>query len=368
MLRALSKMHTIFPTGTLVTLSLEKDQLHLVAIDTKYLFRAQIPISTHFTHNNTPTPTSVSLQLLHDLLKTGLGMWSFAQSDGQLRLEFGKGKYQIPILKSPSIPQHSNAGVTWRLPGKELVRLFKDATIAAGDQVQRGVYLHADHCNGCIAAVATDGLRISCARYPYALTTTNHGTALNYNNTTHLSRTNDQTTIGAIISKDLCNALVRWFEQSDVSIGISSAHNPVDLWWEGDGASYHLHASTMQYRFPDYHSVISTDGPRIAVDGPALSTALTRVTLFSQDKTRRVLLQPGDGLLIVKTASIDVGSAIESIPAECSPDAHPWYVDSKNLTDILGKGRVVLYGKPGGVVRAHIRDDWIYVFMSIKDA
>ena len=343
-LRVLSKMHALFSHGTHLTLWIESGKLHLSAVDAKNFFQAQLPVEVDQGTYCDNSRTAVMLQLLHDLVRTGTGIWTFTRTAGQLILSFHKGRYELPTTVPEVIQEWfvDYEEVEWVLSATDLTQILKDAAIASGDQVQRGVYLHYDEENKCIAAAATDGLRISCARHPYT------GPAA-----------------GAILSKELSNALGRWLDQGDIRVSLKSAKDPINFRWIQNNIEYWVRTSTMQYKFPNYKPVIPTSGQSIEVEGPALSAALARAALFAQDNTRRVLLEPQGETLVVQSSSIDIGCGKESIPARCSPGATRWCVDTKVLTDILGKEKVILQGEPNGAIRVYMRENWIYVFMPV---
>lgn len=348
LLHALSKMHTLFAQDTLLTLYATNNNLHISAIDNKASFRARVPIEEHHALNK---KFSIPLHLLHNLLKTGTGIWDFVYSETQLQLSFRTGQYKLPVITPEENFTENIDTITdsteWLLGGLDFAQILKKATLAAGDQVQRGVYIHSDTKNKCIAAAATDGLRISCARYPY--------------NTQSQAQSQD---IGAILNKDICNALVRWLGKHDIRINLKTLKDPMIFKWEQDNIDYQLRVSTMQYRFPNYKPIIPTEGQSIEIEGSELSVALARIGLFAQD-SKRIVLEPKGHELIVHSSSIDIGSGVESVAARCSPEAVRWCIDPKHLSDVLGKEKIVLQGGPKGPIRVQIhgQNNWIYVFM-----
>lgn len=341
-LHGLAKMHNIFVPNSIVTITTDQDNITLSCVDSRCMFECTIPSTSAVAGS-----CAVSLTTLYDLMRTSPGMWEFASNSQSLSLRYSKGSYELPITNEKFEASEVNYSAKWELEGKHLCTLIKEAGIASGNKIYQGIYFHYDTDNQCIAAVATDGVRMSCSRY-------------------HCKAQTAQ----VVLSKELCGLIAKWTERSSIAIHLGNAQEPVEFIWKHEDIQYKVRINSMQYKFPAYSKTIDSisSAQTIVVNGQDLVAALNRNSLFSNDQLRKVLLEPQSDKLTIRSSSINLGSGCEVIGAKCSSDII-WCVDSKMITDIAATNQdITIQGSAIGPIRLHTKPSWIYVFMPISQS
>lgn len=341
-LHGLAKMHNIFAPNSLVTIVANDQNIILRCTDSRCMLECTLPFTT------TPDGScTVSLNTLYELLRTSPGSWEFASNSQSLSLTYSKGSYELPITNETLEVPEVSYSAKWQLEGKDLCTLIKEAGVASGNKVYQGIYFHYDTENQCIAAVATDGVRMSCSRH-------------------HCKADMAQ----VVLSKELCGLVAKWAEQSLLTINLGDAYRPIEFQWQHDSIQYKVRINSMQYKFPAYSNTINSisSDQKIVVNGQELVAALGRNSLFSNDQLRKVLLEPQPDKLTIRSSSIKLGSGYETISAKCSSDI-TWCVDSKMITDIAAVNQdITIQGSARGPIRIHTKPSWIYIFMPIAQS
>jgi DNA polymerase III sliding clamp (beta) subunit (PCNA family) len=259
-------------------------------------------------------------------------------------MRYSKGEYNLPITSDSIELAPIHYTTHWQISGATLHRLIKEASIASGTTVYRGIYLHYDTQNRCIAAVATDGVRMSCSR--------------------HYCEVSEAS---VMLGKEVCNVLSKWTEGAEVIICFANITDPIEIKWESADVFYQLRVNSIQSKFPNYLNTLNSisSAQRIKVRGQDLTAAINRNSLFSNDQLSKVVLEPGGDKLVIKSSSINLGSGHEIVAAQCVGSAS-WCVDAKVITDVANTDQEILIrGEASGPIQVCIKDEWIYVFMPI---
>lgn len=119
-------------------------------------------------------------------------------------------------------------------------------------------------------------------------------------------------------------------DDSEVRFGSSENHLVFSL------AGRQLLARSLDLKFPDYEKVISKDNDRkIIVPVAGLLSALRRVAIFSNDRSRAIKLAFAKGELVLSSANPDLGEARDTLAVPYDGEAFFIGLNAGYLVDFL---------------------------------
>lgn len=334
LLKAL-RAHATLNSDSDILISGNDSHLTITGYDTRSVVTSTIP--AEITNSG---QCSVSVKLLHDLIKSSSGFWSI-QSSRTLELSYASGSYSIPLVEAPVPLPAMQSTNQCEISGPSFAKMVRYASIGSGTHYP-GINLH--FTKNTLRIISTDGLRLSYMTHPVS-------TPSEAKLTLH---------------KDLIATISKWPEQK-LCISYTTPTEPVEFCWSSDTVDYRIRLNTLPDSIPDnYENLVPKSGQTITVNGKDLASALQRTSLFTSDQTRRVMLEPRGSQLAVRSSSINVGSGDELLAAENSDKAQKWCINAKMISDLQLEGNITLQGAATGPIRLITNDpDWIYVFMPL---
>lgn len=217
--------------------------------------------------------------------------------DGFVTAKSGRAKWKLPTLNIVDYPALDNdiKGSTFIIDSNRLKSLFETISGAMSQEdakyYLRGIYLHS--IDGKLAMVATDGHKVSvvvCDDIEYS---------------------GD----GVIIPSANIAQIIK----------IMAGYNgPVTITVNDKRVAYRYGETTISTKvvdgsFPDYQRVIPKNNERVVtLEACALTSAVKRVSILADDKSRSVLLDIADDVLKISVIASDGGVAEDEVCCEFS--------------------------------------------------
>lgn len=279
-----------------VLLKAEKDTLSIRATDLKVGFETSIPVKV--SH---PGSTTVFCDKLLGILRSlPAGEVEVSLDEEQNILSIRPLQHKIEFdLKSIAPDKYPEQlqvpeELYFEFPQSEFLGMVAKTSFAISDDETRyflnGVYL--ERTDDGLRMVATDGKRLSlaAARAPVAATN-----------------------LKGVIVPTKVFGLLRKLASGEGTLRIAITDKNVFFAL----SSYRLSSNLIDAQFPKYDRVVPhKQSQRIIVDVEPLHTALRRVSLLVEQKSRKILLSVSDDSLTLHTAEGEIGKASEQIACQ----------------------------------------------------
>jgi len=275
-----------------VLMEAEDDSLVIKATDIKVNFETRVPVTVV-----DPGSTTIFCDKLLGILNSiPDGELEFDQTDIKITIKptFKKIKFQLKSITSDKFPEFpSSEGSTFfDLPVKEFKEMITQTVFAVSDDETRyfmnGVYLEKNSEK--LVMVATDGRRLAyCAKaYESPIDDFN----------------------GIIVPPKILNLITkRAGDEGIVSFAVAEKTIFVNF------GSYRLSSVLIEGQFPNYQRVIpESQTNSFMVNRAEFIEALKRVSLLVEQKSRRIYMNLGPGILAISSEESEIGTAREEIP------------------------------------------------------
>jgi DNA polymerase-3 subunit beta len=331
-----------------VLVEAEGDTVQLTATDLEVGVRVAVPARIASAGSITISARKL-LDIVKELPAAPLALK--VQENAWVALRCGGASYKLVGLTADDFPSViAAATATWRrLDGKLLRDMLAQTTFAISHDESRyalnGVLMaFAEHE---LRLVATDGHRLALAVRPIA---------------------DLKAQASGIVPRKAVQEVARIVSSGeDVEIAIGENQFMVRL------PNVLLMARLIEGTFPNYEQVVPRAHPhRVMLSRPALTAALRRVSVLSEERTKPVKFTFSPGRLTLAAYSPDFGEAEEQLEIEYTAEELTIGFNSRYMLDALGaqsSEQVVLEIKDGlspGVVKSLEDDGSLCVIMPMR--
>ncbi|HPC35004.1 MAG TPA: DNA polymerase III subunit beta [Candidatus Marinimicrobia bacterium] len=281
---------TTMPILNSILFMLKNSNLTLRASD------IEITLSTTFQVNgqedgSIAVPSRIIQEIVSEIREGELTF--VASEEGEIKISAGKGKYKImgrPGEEFPSLPNITNQS-NIVINGKILSRIIQKTVFAVGkDELKpsmTGVLFEVKHNE--LISVATDGHRLV------------------YINRRDFSSPEYERQI--IVPVKFLN-LINTYLTDDNNVNLIISENHIMM----ESNSTLILSRIIDERFPDYESVIPKDNDKLLVaDVDYLSTALKRVSIFSNKTTHQISVNLNRETSKISTVDLETMSSADEI-------------------------------------------------------
>ena len=291
-LGVVEKRHTL-PILANVLFEVDENTFKLTATDLESLVTTSGP-TTNTQSSGITTTSAKKLNELCRLIPDGEEIRIFLQGE-KLNIRTTNGKYSLSILPSSDFPifDIDSGGSPLVIPAQDLRTLITDTSFAIGPagwkRPLEGVFLSVD--GGQIVAVASDGARLAVAKIP---TTSNNS-------------------FSGIIPRKPINEMAKILsdQQGDAELKIHNASLELVV------GNLIFKSKLIDGNFPDYQRVIpSGESSVLEINVKDFSETLSRVSVLSGEKSKRINLAISSDGIMISTDSPDQGEAEEFFPAK----------------------------------------------------
>jgi len=278
-----------------VLLETRDNLLSIRATDLKVSFQTEVAVET----KNPGTATVFCDKLLGVLRSLPDGEIELKLEDDMMiyiRPVFQKIDFKLKGIPSDKYPELKQVGeeTYFEFPQKEFLDMVSKTLFAVSSDETRyfmnGVYFECS--DGRLIMVATDGRRLSYiakeAQLPFG-------------------------DLKGIIIPPKILTLIRKLAPGEGNLSLAVADNNLFVRFN----QHMISSSLIDAQFPNYQRVIpDSQEHRLVVEREALYTALRRVSLLVEEKSRRIHLAVQPGALVVSSSEGEIGMAREEIPCE----------------------------------------------------
>ena len=291
-LGVVEKRHTLQILAN-VLFEVDENTFKLTATDLESLVTTSGPL-TNTQSSGITTTSAKKLNELCRLIPDGEEIRIFLQEE-KLNIRTKNGKYSLSILPSSDFPifDIDSGGSPLVIPAQDLRTLITDTSFAIGPagwkRPLEGVFLSVDE--GQIVAAASDGARLAVAKIP---TTSNNS-------------------FSGIIPRKPINEMAKILsdQQGDAELKIHNASLELVV------GNLIFKSKLIDGNFPDYQRVIpSGESSVLEINVKDFSETLSRVSVLSSEKSKRINLAISSDGIMISTDSPDQGEAEEFFPAK----------------------------------------------------
>jgi DNA polymerase-3 subunit beta len=353
-LKGLQMVHNVVePRQTLpilanVLLETESDTLRLTATDLEVGARVSVPAKVPSGGSITLSARKL-LEIVKELPAASLSLK--VQENSWVALRCGGVSYKLVGLSAADFPAvATGAAASWMtLDGKLLRDMLAQTIFAVSHDESRyalnGVLFAVQDRE--IRIVATDGHRLALAVRPLA----SAGAA-----------------VSGIVPRKAVQEIARIVGSGeDVQVAISENQFILQM------PNVLLMARLIEGTFPNYEQVVPKAHPhRIAVARGALTSALRRVSVLSEERTKPVKFTLSQGLLKLTAYSPDFGEAEEQIEVPYAGEEMTIGFNSRYVLDALGaqvSEQIVMELKDGlspGIIKSFEEEGSLCVIMPMR--
>jgi DNA polymerase-3 subunit beta len=277
-----------------IYLEAENDKLLIRATDVKVNFETQVPVIVL----EAGAATVYGEKFLGILNSIPDGELEFEQTDAKIVIKttFRKIKFQLKCMASDKYPEFPivSGSTQFEMPIKDFKNMIQQTVFAVSDDETRyfmnGVLFEKNENK--LIMVATDGRRLA-----------------------YISKDapeNVQDFSGIIIPPKILNIIMkRAGDEGLVSISVSDKIIFLKFGF------YNLSSVLIEGQFPNYQRVIpEQQNYSFKVNRLEMLDALKRVSLFVEQKSRRIYINLSSGILSVSCEENEIGDAKEEIPCQ----------------------------------------------------
>ena len=312
------KKNTVQILGN-VLLVVGDDQLSLSATDLEVGFKIVLPVQTAQAGKVT-----LSAKQFLDIVKElpNRDLLISKKENNWVEIICGKSKFNLVSLAADEFPA---------LPAFEEKKYFEARVDALAEMIDRtefavsldatryhlnGVYFESLE-NNLIRMTATDGHRLSYVDAEIFLSAPD------------LKR-------GIIIPRKGLIEFRRMLDQGTATVGLAFERGYLFVQM---GSTY-LFVRLIEGEYPDYRQVVPKNADKVLkVDRTDLHSALKRVSLLANEKSRGIKLSMQGASLIISSSNPDLGDAREELDVEFSGDSLEVGFNAKYLLDCLDVGK-----------------------------
>lgn len=280
-------------------LETQGNSLKITATDLEISFIETLP-----AHVKVEGKTTVSAHLFFDVVRKlpdGAEIELKTNNDGTLlHLQSARSNYNfgcLPVVDFPFMTTE-NFPCTFKIHAAEFSRLIDRTRFSMSTEETRyylnGIYFHGTQ-EGCLRAVATDGLRLAQAQVELS--------------------PDIQNMPKVIISRKTIHEIRKLIDEMAEEITISLSEKQVRF---VVGSSV-LISRLIEGKFPEYENVIPIHNDKVLdVDAKSFAEIVDRISIMSTDKLRPVKLQIKDATMTLSAHSTETGNAVEQLEVKYS--------------------------------------------------
>jgi len=353
-LKGLQMVHNVVePRQTLpilanVLLESDKDTLRLTATDLEVGTRVSVPAKVA-TGGSVTLSARKLLEIVKELPAAGLTLK--VQENSWVAMRCGGASYKLVGLSAADFPAvATGATASWiTLDGKVLRDMLTQTMFAVSHDESRyalnGVLFSLQERE--IRLVATDGHRLALVGRPLVKPGAN---------------------VSGIVPRKAVQEIARIVGSGeDVQVAISDNQFILQM------PNVLLMARLIEGTFPNYEQVVPKAHPhKIPVGRGALTAALRRVSVLSEERTKPVKFTLSPGILKLSAYSPDFGEAEEQIEGQYASEEMTIGFNSRYVVDALGSQsteQVVLELKDGlspGIIKSFEEEGSLCVIMPMR--
>lgn len=223
---------------------------------------------------------------------------TISMTDARLTITAGKSRWVLPILPAddyPVMPVEASAKPL-KIGGTELARALRRVQWAISTEKSQphmaGIYFNAEGKHFRAVAVNTTSMAVA--------------------------------TTGATFPKDADSVIVpAKYAALLADMAESHGDDTIAVQWNerkirAEIGSAVLSGKLIDATFPDYRRIIPEFGTPIIFEPAAVSDAIKRVLVITEEKTRSLKIERGDGKIILHASAAATGMSSEEIPADCA--------------------------------------------------
>ena len=277
-----------------VLIEAENNTLLIRATDLKVGFETRIPVEVM-----TPGTTTIFCEKLLGILRSLPSEdIIFELKDTRLKIypELKKIDFQLKSIASDQYPEIKDIADEeyFEIPQSDLIEMISQTIFAVSDDETRyfmnGVYL--ENSEGSLIMVATDGRRLSYIKKSFENPIRNFK--------------------GVIIPPKVL-MLIRKLSSGEGNLAMAVSDKNIFVKLDNQKISSNL----IEGQFPNYHRVIPEKQEfDIMVSKEELSSALSRVSLLVENKSKRIYFSLAPDIITLKSEESEIGVAQEEIPCE----------------------------------------------------
>lgn len=333
-----------------VMLEAENEALTIKATDIKVNFQTKVPVTVI-----EPGSTTVFCDKLLGILNSiPEGEIEFDQTDIKITIKptFKKIRFQLKSIAADKFPEFpsSEGEEFFDLPIREFKEMIVQTVFAVSDDETRyfmnGVFLEKDGDK--LVMVATDGRRLAYISKEYGASVPDFK--------------------GVIVPPKMLNLIIKRAGDEGM-IYIAVAEKTVFVRF----GSYSLSSVLIEGQFPNYHRVIpETQIHEFQVNKGEFLEALKRVSLLVEQKSRRVYLNLGPGVLAISSEESEIGVAREEIPCRYDGEDVTIALNYRYVEEPLkvmdGESVMVLFSEPNRAItlKAVPEKDYFHIVMPMQ--
>jgi len=325
LLRSLNHVHSVverkntIPILSNVLLKAEGDSLSLSTTDMDLEMVESVPARVD-TEGVTTVPAHTLYDIVRKLGNDAVIEVQTADDGTSLRVKSDRSNFRLGCLPEDDFPKMSSDNkfaYEFLVPADSLRTLIDRTRFAISNEETRyylnGIYIHAAENEDIpvLRAVATDGHRL--ARFEMPLPE------------------GAKDMMGVIIPRKTINEVRKLIDEAADNIKVSVSENKIRFSFD----YITLTSKLIDGTFPDYERVIPKNNDKVLeIDPNLFATAVDRVSIISNEKSRLVKLTLGNKQMIISASSAESGSASEEI--EINFDYSPMEIgfNSTYLLDI----------------------------------
>lgn len=273
----------------------------------------------------TPGATTAPAHTLHDIvrkLQDGSDVELELNAEGtQMTVKAGRSRFKLSCLPIADFPELASTELPTQMsiPAADVRALIDRTRFAMSTEETRyylnGIYIHEAENDGVavLRAVATDGHRL--ARFEMPLPEGATGMP------------------GVIVPRKTIGELRKLLDEAADVINIELSENKVKFTFD----HIVLTSKLIDGTFPDYQRVIPQGNDKVVeVDPKVFTSAIDRVSIISDGKSRAVKVMLAGKLMTLSASSAEAGSATEELEVNGETDIEIGF-NAKYLLDITSQ-------------------------------
>jgi DNA polymerase-3 subunit beta len=296
---------TTIPVLSHVLLNATPEGLNLTTTDTDLTLVETVPAVV-----KTEGATTVAAHMLFDIVRKlpeGASVeLNLLPETGQMTLKAGRSRFTLSCLPADDFPQLSQGVLPYRfsLPTQTFKKILDRTKFAMSTEETRyylnGIYFHTVENAGqkVLRAVATDAHRLAYMEVPLP--------------------SGAEDIPGIIISRKTITEVRKLMDEATAQVIISLSASRIEFTFESAVLSSRLIDAT----YPEYQKAIPQNNTKTAIiNAKDFADAVDRVATISSDKAKAIKVNLAGNNLTLSAASHDLGSAVEEMAVDFTPDA-----------------------------------------------
>ena len=274
-----------------ILIEADNNTLLIRATDLKVGFETRIPVEVEI-----PGTTTIFCEKLLGILRSLPDeQINFQLDNDKLKIspEQKKVNFQLKSIASDQYPEIKDIedDQFFEIPQNDFIEMISQTIFAVSDDETRyfmnGVYLENDE--GSLIMVATDGRRLSYIKRAFE---------------------SPVRTFNGIIIPPKVLMLIKKLSSGEGNLSLAISDKNIFIKFDNQKISSNL----IEGQFPNYHRVIPEKQEyELYVDKNELLSALNRVSLLVENKSKRIYFELGEDMLVLNSEESEIGIAKEEI-------------------------------------------------------